>query len=163
MCLKNTSHTESVISPNALSISHQIDFNYMKSYSWVTQDKSFNFSLLLLCWPPSVMMTHLDNGGLSEPWYMTLGIAELKFADSFSTLDLPTCSFVLDHSSTTPPANPYPACQPLPELGTFALTPVSYFFTYQTLFIFQSTLCKTCRISLPLCLSSTSHSFIMFL
>lgn len=78
--------------------------------SWVTQDKSLTLSLPLLCWSSSVMVTHLDNGGLSEPWYMTSGPVELQFSDSSWTLNLPTCSFVLDHSFCQPspstPASP---------------------------------------------------------
>lgn len=72
--------------------------------NWVTQDKSFNLSLSPPCWPPSVMVSHLDNRRLPEPWIITPNPAELQSADSTWTLDLASCSVVLDHSSTAPPA-----------------------------------------------------------
>lgn len=109
------------------------------------------------------MVTHLENGGLSGPWYLTLHTAELQFVDFSWTLNLPTCSFVLDHSFTTPSANSQPACQPLPGLGTFALTPVSYFLTYQTpIHPSKHSLQNLSDITSP-SLSPTSHSFIVFL
>lgn len=77
--------------------------------SWATQDKSLNLSLPLLCWSPSVMVTHLDNGGLSEPWYMTLGPVELPIFWLFMNPESSNLLFCLGSFLY------YTFCQPSPS------------------------------------------------
>lgn len=128
----------------------------------MTQDKSLNLSLHLSSWPSSVMVSHLDNGGLFELWKITWSFAELQFADSTLTLDHPSCSFVLDNTFNTPPASliqPANLTQSLVPLQK-ALTPTSYFLTFQT-----STQHNLSEISapLPLTLARVKYSFYVFL
>lgn len=131
--------------------------------SWVTQDKLLNLSFPLVCWPSSVMLTHFDNGGLSEPWYMTSGTAKLQFIDSTWALDLPTYSFVSDHSSNTLSANTHPTSPRAWHLFKEHWHQYPTFSHVKLLFILQNTLCKTCLTPLPFSLSPISHYIIAFL
>lgn len=114
------------------------------------------------------MVTRLDSGGLSEAWNMTSSPAELQFADSTWTLDLPSCTFVLDHSSNAPPAkfiqhaNLSWGLTPLQR----ALTPISYFLTCQSPFHpSKHTLRNLPDISAPLSPARirVKYSFYVFL
>lgn len=134
----------------------------------MTQDESRNLSLCLPCWPSSVMVTHLDNRGSSEPWKMTLSSEELHFADFSWTLDHLSCSFVLDHTSNAFPDNfiQYTNLIQVLEPLQRALTQTFYFLTSQTsIHLLKHPLQNFSDIPVPLSLTCTGgkHSFLEFL